>query len=174
MTSNNRGRPLAHVMEFDRWQHHGVCAQMYATHPEYSDELDKIFYGSMGRPRKDPTQVKFCQACPVNQLCLEDAIAHDEEYGVWGGLSYAQRKALYRTMRTGLMIQALEGGWLDLTRLSPKDRRWAQDRVKAQKAEALRQAQKKTLEQTLQSLASEQPPEFLWHKRSEPELTEAV
>lgn len=33
-------------------------------------------------------------ACPVRQRCLEYALAHDERFGVWGGLSEGERGKL--------------------------------------------------------------------------------
>lgn len=34
--------------------------------------------------------------CPIRNLCLETAIATQSHYGVWGGLSAHERKALKR------------------------------------------------------------------------------
>lgn len=37
---------------------------------------------------------KFCRMCPVKGDCLEYALVYDM-YGVWGGLSYKERKRKY-------------------------------------------------------------------------------
>lgn len=39
---------------------------------------------------------KTVSPCPLRQLCLETAIATQSHYGVWGGLSAAERKNLRR------------------------------------------------------------------------------
>lgn len=64
------------------WHESALCAQ---TDPE-------AFYPEKGgttRPAK-----KVCQACPVQTECLEDALATDERFGIRGGLSERQRRAL--------------------------------------------------------------------------------
>lgn len=35
---------------------------------------------------------EFCARCPVQQICLEYAIAHGINHGVWGGMSKEERK----------------------------------------------------------------------------------
>lgn len=37
---------------------------------------------------------KVCAACPVQQQCLERALAVDERHGIWGGTTQPQRSAL--------------------------------------------------------------------------------
>ena len=37
-----------------------------------------------------------CAACPVTARCLEYALANDERFGVWGGLSELDRRKLRR------------------------------------------------------------------------------
>jgi WhiB family redox-sensing transcriptional regulator len=38
----------------------------------------------------------ICQGCPVKQECLADALDNRIEWGVWGGLTERQRRALLR------------------------------------------------------------------------------
>jgi len=33
-----------------------------------------------------------CASCPVRDQCLDHAIAVDERYGVWGGLTHDERR----------------------------------------------------------------------------------
>ncbi len=35
--------------------------------------------------------VAVCWSCPVRQVCLDHAIAAGERYGIWGGLTPAER-----------------------------------------------------------------------------------
>lgn len=39
---------------------------------------------------------EVCMDCPVKLMCLETALANDEEYGVWGGLTADERRRLKR------------------------------------------------------------------------------
>jgi WhiB family redox-sensing transcriptional regulator len=39
---------------------------------------------------------RICARCPVRVDCLEYALANDERYGIWGGLSERERRALKR------------------------------------------------------------------------------
>ncbi|MFE5895867.1 WhiB family transcriptional regulator [Streptomyces sp. NPDC056488] len=63
----------------------GLCAE---TDPE-------SFFPERGgttRPAK-----KVCGACDVRAECLEYALTHDEQFGIWGGLSEKERRRLRRT-----------------------------------------------------------------------------
>lgn len=128
-------------MEFSRWQEHGVCADMYARNPGAAVTYDLDFFGRMGRPDEVLRGQRICRDCPVKQLCLEDAVAHDESFGIWGGLDYTERKALYPTTRMVLLRQAFENQWLDRNRLSRKDRKLVREWEAAQ-AQTQKQAQR--------------------------------
>ena len=39
---------------------------------------------------------KICRECPVRYECLADALDNRIEYGVWGGLTERERRALLR------------------------------------------------------------------------------
>lgn len=39
---------------------------------------------------------RICRACPVARPCLEDALSRNEVHGVWGGLTYPERRSLRR------------------------------------------------------------------------------
>jgi WhiB family redox-sensing transcriptional regulator len=39
---------------------------------------------------------KICQACPVRLECLADALDNRIEYGVWGGMTERQRRAVLK------------------------------------------------------------------------------
>jgi len=40
-----------------------------------------------------------CMSCPVRNQCLEYALENDIPHGIFGGLSYRQRRALRRSRR---------------------------------------------------------------------------
>ena len=39
---------------------------------------------------------RICTGCPVRDECLEFALANDERFGIWGGLSERERRKLKR------------------------------------------------------------------------------
>lgn len=38
----------------------------------------------------------ICDTCPVEDVCLEMALANRERYGVWGGTSEVERRGILR------------------------------------------------------------------------------
>lgn len=69
------------------WQTDALCAQ---TDPE-------AFFPEKGGSTRDAKRV--CEACPVKSECLDYAMAHDEKFGIWGGLSERERRRLRRAGR---------------------------------------------------------------------------
>ena len=43
--------------------------------------------------------LELCQACPVREQCLRDAIEHREMYGIWGGMQESDRRSIIRERR---------------------------------------------------------------------------
>jgi len=43
---------------------------------------------------------KVCGECPVSAPCLEYALAHRIDHGVWGGCSERERRRILRRRRT--------------------------------------------------------------------------
>lgn len=66
------------------WQADALCAQ---TDPE-------AFFPEKGGSTREAKRV--CQSCTVRTECLEYALAHDERFGIWGGLSERERRKLKR------------------------------------------------------------------------------
>jgi WhiB family redox-sensing transcriptional regulator len=64
------------------WQADAVCAQ---TDPE-------AFFPEKGGSTRDAKRI--CAGCDVKQQCLEYALANDERFGIWGGLSERERRKL--------------------------------------------------------------------------------
>lgn len=64
------------------WQADALCAQ---TDPE-------AFFPEKGGSTRDAKKV--CGACLVQEQCLEYALANDERFGIWGGLSERERRRL--------------------------------------------------------------------------------
>ncbi|TKG61576.1 WhiB family transcriptional regulator [Prauserella endophytica] len=70
------------------WQERALCAQ---TDPE-------AFFPEKGGSTREAKRT--CFGCPVKKECLEYALAHDERFGVWGGLSERERRNLKRRNRS--------------------------------------------------------------------------
>lgn len=68
----------------DQWQERGLCAQ---TDPE-------AFFPEKGGSTREAKRI--CMGCEVRDRCLEYALAHDERFGIWGGLSERERRRLKR------------------------------------------------------------------------------
>ena len=64
------------------WQADSLCAQ---TDPE-------AFFPEKGGSTRDAK--KICASCEVRVQCLEYALANDERFGIWGGLSERERRKL--------------------------------------------------------------------------------
>ncbi|NYF11517.1 WhiB family redox-sensing transcriptional regulator [Leifsonia sp. AK011] len=64
------------------WQSDSLCAQ---TDPE-------AFFPEKGGSTRDAK--KICGSCEVRTQCLEYALANDERFGIWGGLSERERRKL--------------------------------------------------------------------------------
>lgn len=67
------------------WQDEALCAQ---TDPEE-------FFPEKGGSTRQAKQI--CARCDVRAECLETALATDEHYGIWGGLSERERRRLKRS-----------------------------------------------------------------------------
>ncbi len=64
------------------WQERALCAQ---TDPE-------AFFPEKGGSTREAK--KICTGCEVRAECLESALANDERFGIWGGLSERERRKL--------------------------------------------------------------------------------
>ena len=80
--------PLLELVEVDErglsWQERALCAQ---TDPE-------AFFPEKGGSTREAKRI--CTGCEVKAECLEYALANDERFGIWGGLSERERRRLRR------------------------------------------------------------------------------
>lgn len=74
---------MTHVDQDQSWVAHALCAEQ---------EPDNLFVqGSTQR------QVRMvCMQCPVRIECLADALQSEANFGVWGGLTERERRAILR------------------------------------------------------------------------------
>lgn len=75
--------PIVPVGELG-WQDRALCAEV---------DGDAWFPEKGGSTRQAK---KVCRSCEVRAECLEYALAHDERFGIWGGLSERERRKLKR------------------------------------------------------------------------------
>ncbi len=66
------------------WHESALCAE---TDPE-------AFFPEKGGSTREAK--KICTGCEVRAECLEFALANDERFGIWGGLSERERRRLRR------------------------------------------------------------------------------
>lgn len=77
------------IIEKWEWQLQGACRDLDTAlffHPE----------GERG-PRREAREAAakaICRQCPVMRECARHALSTREPYGVWGGMSEAQREAV--------------------------------------------------------------------------------
>ena len=73
------------------WQRHGACRGMdsaFFFHPENER--------GAARANREIRAKQVCSRCPVIEECRRWALDVQEPYGVWGGLSEAERDELVR------------------------------------------------------------------------------
>jgi WhiB family redox-sensing transcriptional regulator len=79
--------------QWHEWQLEAACRGEHAS----------IFYPPMRfepkreRLAREHAAKAICRSCPVRTQCLDHAIEADERYGIWGGLTDAERRHLPRS-----------------------------------------------------------------------------
>ena len=76
-------------MKSDDWRDLAFCKGQNTNdfYPEFGVK------GAMDQVRK---MKAFCRRCSVTIECLKFAIANDEQFGIWGGLTPKERTNLWR------------------------------------------------------------------------------
>jgi WhiB family redox-sensing transcriptional regulator len=90
---------LGHLVDLsDGWDAGARCRGVDAT----------LFFGpnrfepKADRLAREARAKALCATCPVLTTCRERALANDELYGVWGGLSETDRRSLATASTGGL------------------------------------------------------------------------
>lgn len=78
--------------ENERWRVGARCLR------QGDDDTNNAFFNS----GSSTTARKICAECPVRTPCLEYALEHAIQYGIWGGLSTKQRRKI-RHARNAIM-----------------------------------------------------------------------
>ena len=58
------------------------------------DADPEAFFPEKGGSTREAKRI--CADCPVTEHCLEYALANDERFGIWGGLSERERRRVRR------------------------------------------------------------------------------
>ncbi|MFF5446358.1 WhiB family transcriptional regulator [Streptomyces sp. NPDC012888] len=77
-----------------RWQSRAACRGLGSErffHPDGERGDD--------RDARDRAAKRVCASCPVRVQCLRHALHVQEPYGVWGGLTQEERRALHNPLR---------------------------------------------------------------------------
>jgi len=96
----------AKIMWADDWASRGSCR---------TSDPDELFVQGAAQNRAKAV----CMGCPVRTECLADALDNRVEFGVWGGMTERERRALLKrrsdvTSWRALLMQArAEHGALD-------------------------------------------------------------
>lgn len=80
------------------WQEHAACRGVHwLFYPE----------GDKGTVHLEIQEAKrYCRSCPVLMQCRLEALERREPYGVWGGLTEKERRALLRRVPAALIARA--------------------------------------------------------------------
>ncbi len=95
-------RPTAHRQE--NLAEHGPKAWPRPSWQRYSlcrSEDPELFFpvGDAGPALRQIAEAKaVCERCPVRSLCLDWALSHQEDAGVWGGRSEQERRVIRRRL----------------------------------------------------------------------------
>ena len=71
----------------ERWKALAACR---------GESIDKFFPNSATGSRIMSEAYLICRTCPVRLACLNFALSHNIQFGVWGGESERKRKKLRR------------------------------------------------------------------------------
>lgn len=95
--------------EPQEWKLEGKCSQDIVLTNYMATSRNDIFF----EKDLEPDGIAYCSDCPIREMCLQFAMDHPEEQGIWGGLTSRQRKALRKKNLVNLdaMISEYETRW---------------------------------------------------------------
>jgi hypothetical protein len=81
------------------WQADSLCKKELKFVPETKEHIPYTcddFYPPTGKAVTEEVK-EMCNRCPVQEECLEFALAYPENHGTWGGVSEKQREVIRRS-----------------------------------------------------------------------------
>jgi len=85
------------------WQKDSLCQKELKFVPETKEHIPYTcddFYPPTGKAITEAVK-EMCNRCPVQNECLEFALAFPEHYGSWGGVSKEQREVIKQQREKG-------------------------------------------------------------------------
>ncbi len=76
-------------MSAERWWEDAACRGLSPA----------LFYPPKGDMRESQQAQAICSTCPVALPCLDEAVQTPERWGIWGGATSEQRKAIRRDQK---------------------------------------------------------------------------
>lgn len=70
------------------WREHAACAGRWDLFFDVEGE------STYGRLVREATAITLCRSCPSRLPCLEWALGHPSQHGIFGGVTEDRRKAL--------------------------------------------------------------------------------
>ena len=90
MNDRHPDRHLPGLRNPEPWMTDALCAR---TDPDLFFEASTDRYHARPDGTRESIAKSVCANCTVAAECLEYAIANDERYGIWGGLTTRERVA---------------------------------------------------------------------------------
>ena len=81
---------MSSITKWEDWHARAACI----------GEMGTVFYPPMRPERRSVKNAReqrakaVCEGCSVREECLDHALANNERYGIWGGLTDAERRNL--------------------------------------------------------------------------------
>lgn len=72
----------------------GVDDRSWMLDAKCLDADPEAFFPEKGGSTREAKRI--CNACPVQDECLEWALENEERFGIWGGMSERERRRLRR------------------------------------------------------------------------------
>lgn len=86
-----------HLEQTDAWRTQALCAQ---TDPDLWFDESTSPHPNAPQRQRETLAKSICQTCPVQTQCLNDALQHGDDYGIWGGLTTTERRHLQQSRPT--------------------------------------------------------------------------
>tara|TARA_A100001201_G_scaffold29158_2_gene31421 strand:- start:3891 stop:4211 length:321 start_codon:yes stop_codon:yes gene_type:complete len=100
---------LAEVLGIPEWYSDAACNTV--VHPELNADEWFPERGSSTKKAKE-----ICNSCPVKEPCLEQALERGERFGIWGGKSERERRAIRKERKMKPVVDNDDDSLGDLLR----------------------------------------------------------
>jgi WhiB family redox-sensing transcriptional regulator len=77
------------IRAVNNWRVNALCAEIPGD----------LWFSEATQTVENRKAKEICQACPVKEPCLVEALEAKIDYGIWGGLGPMERRSLKRKMK---------------------------------------------------------------------------